>query len=188
MKKLLLAGLVMGALALTGCDALGGAGGATSATCPEPGEGMEQYTSEVGGFCVNFPEEYTVTKFEEGSSVRIEEEPPAMPHPLPPFASIDVLGELGQSAEDAAGAVEADIQAALPDWQVVRETTTLGGESAVVLRSIPGQDLNRQVFAEHEGRLYRLTFYPDDEAVPEFGEMERLYSAVLESFTFTGAE
>ena len=111
-----------------------------------------------------------------------------MPHPLPPFASIDVLGELGQSAEDAAGPVEADIQAALPDWQVVRETTTLGGESAVVLRSIPGQDLNRQVFAEHEGRLYRLTFYPDDEAVPEFGEMERLYSAVLESFTFTGAE
>lgn len=186
MKKLFLSLLVLAALALASCASLGG--GAGTATCPEPGEGMEQYTSEVGAYCVNFPEAYTAVEFEEGSSVRIEEEPPAMPHPLPPFATVDVIGETGQSAEAAADAVEADLQAALPDWQVVRETTMLGGESAVVLRSIPGQDINRQVFAVHAGQLYRLTFYPDDPNVPEFSEMELLYNAVLESFTFTGAE
>jgi hypothetical protein len=53
------------------------------------------------------------------------------------------------------------------------------------LSNVPGQDLSRQLIFVKDGRLYKLTFVPDDEAAGEvFQEMNVLYELVIDSFSF----
>jgi hypothetical protein len=50
---------------------------------------------------------------------------------------------------------------------------------------MPGQDNNRQVIFMHNGRLFTLTFVPDDAAAGEaYEQMEAMYELALSSFNF----
>jgi len=63
---------------------------------------------------------------------------------------------------------------------------SLGGEQAVVLDGMPGQDLQRRVYVVRDQTLYVLAFMParsDDQAASD--QMEALYSAVTNSWSWS---
>ncbi len=91
----------------------------------------------------------------------------------------------GRSAAQVADALEAEVKKAMPGYAVQRINTRLGGQDAVRLDNMPGQDIGRQVVAVHGNRLYTLTFVPaDPNAGQAYRQMEDLYRAVLASFAF----
>ncbi|HOA23125.1 MAG: hypothetical protein WBH90_10735 [Aggregatilineales bacterium] len=188
MKKLAAGLMLIVTLALSACGILSNASAAgRDGSCPAPSGDMEAYRSEEHGYCMLYPSSYTVTQF-EGGNIRIEAEPVGFPHPLPPFASVEVTDAADRSVEQVADELTADFQGPAADFIIEREPATLGGEQAIVLDQMPGQDLSRQVIAVHEGRLYRLTFVTADETLPEYEGMQEIYDAVMASFTFTSAE
>jgi hypothetical protein len=86
--------------------------------------------------------------------MRIEKDPPAFPHPSPPFAQIEVADAAGRSVQASAD----ELVAPLTGFELEREDVTLGGEAAVMLDRLPGQELGRGVLAVHAGKLCRLAF------------------------------
>jgi hypothetical protein len=100
-----------------------------------------------------------------------------------PRAYIEVQDAAGRSAEQVADELTTDFDPVL--FNIQRSSTTIGGEQAVVLDNMPGQDINRQVVFVHSGRVYKLTFAP---ASADYGEiyarMESLYTVVINSFKF----
>jgi hypothetical protein len=79
-----------------------------------------------------------------------------------------------------------ELAAGLEDFENERTFGLLvDGEPAELLGKMPGQDLNRQLLFIHDGRLYTLTFAPDDPAAGDvYEEMEALYQLALSSFNF----
>jgi hypothetical protein len=105
-----------------------------------------------------------------------------------PRASIEVRDAAGSSAAQEAEKLVADAEVAVPGFQPKRRTVTTGGEPAVVLDGMPGQDINRQVVMVHDGRLYHLTFAPlDDTNAERSARLEELYTTVMGSFAFLPA-
>ncbi len=69
---------------------------------------------------------------------------------------------------------------------VGRWTLTLGGEQAVVLDGMPGQDLQRRVYVVHQQTLYVLAFMPTrTENKLANDQMEALYAAVMNSWAWS---
>jgi hypothetical protein len=68
-----------------------------------------------------------------------------------------------------------------------RTSLTLGGEDAVMVDQVPGYLSWRIVFAAHDGKLYRLMYWPVD--VPEAqADFEELVQTTLNSFAFLPGE
>ena len=78
------------------------------------------------------------------------------------------------------------MQAALPGMPIqYTPDMSLGGEAAVMLDQVPGQDVSRQVLAVYGDRLYKLTFVPANEDAGEvYEKMESLYAVVIDSWRF----
>jgi hypothetical protein len=78
-----------------------------------------------------------------------------------------------------------DLLAEYEGFEIEQTMSIVGGEAAMILDKVPGQDINRQVLVVHEGRLYRLMFVPSD---PEMGqayeEMETVFGPVINTFKF----
>jgi hypothetical protein len=69
---------------------------------------------------------------------------------------------------------------------VGRWTMTLGGEPAVVLDGMPGQDLQRRVYVVHQQTLYVLAFMPTrSENKAANDQTEALYTAVTSSWAWS---
>jgi hypothetical protein len=69
---------------------------------------------------------------------------------------------------------------------VGRWTVTLGGEQAVVLDGMPGQDLQRRVYVVHQQTLYVLAFMPTRTENKAAGDqMEALYTSVTNSWAWS---
>ncbi len=69
---------------------------------------------------------------------------------------------------------------------VGRWTVTLGGEQALVLDGMPGQELQRRVYIVHQQTLYVLAFWParsENKAASD--QMETLYTAVTNSWAWS---
>lgn len=146
--------------------------------CAAPPAGAARLANEGHGYCLHYPDDFTVENPLETEVVLLGPVPGAGDRAR---AFIEVEDAAGRTTAQAADA----LLAGLPDFDVVRGQIGLGGEPAVLLDRVPGQDLSRQIITVHGGRLYRLTFVPSD---PEFDEpyrdMERVYAAVLNSFRF----
>ena len=99
-----------------------------------------------------------------------------------PRMSIDVTDAAGMSTADAAASVLAVF--GLPDTSGPTPVT-LGGQEALLLDNMPGQDINRRVITVHGDKMYDLTFMPIGPDYGEVGERtEALYQLALDSFTF----
>jgi len=69
---------------------------------------------------------------------------------------------------------------------VGRWTVTLGGEQAVVLDGVPGQDFQRRVYVVHRQTLYVLAFMPTRPENKAAGDqMETLYTAITGSWAWS---
>jgi len=94
---------------------------------------------------------------------------------------IDVSDAQGRTAEDVADEELGYLAGSNPP----RYTVMLGGEEALVLDGMPGQNLVRRVYIVHGGKLIIPTFspYDSDNAVAN-EQMEALYAAVTSSWVW----
>ena len=99
---------------------------------------------------------------------------------------IKVTAAGSQTLESATAAHRAELEAALPGREIFQSFGyMLDGVTANQFEQVPGQDLSRQVIAVRDGRLYMLTFVPDNpEAGTAYDEMQTLYEMVMDSFSF----
>jgi len=78
------------------------------------------------------------------------------------------------------------ISVGIPRENIGWWSITLGGEEAVVLDGMPGQNFQRRVYVVHDENLYVLGFWPARSENKEIGEqMEALYTAVTRSWSWS---
>jgi hypothetical protein len=151
--------------------------------CPEPTEGTELLRNEEHGYCLLYPAGFSTEASTESQTTLFVGSLMDVEHPK---LFIEVTDAAGRTAQEAEEEAVAEVEEAMPGFEVERTFgLLLDGEPANMVDKMPGQDLSRQVFAVHDGRLYKLTFVPSDEAMGEvYTEMEALYELVMDSFNF----
>jgi hypothetical protein len=185
-SKLFVLGLSVVAIALAACslpgvgatDKPGSQTGDTAAICPEAASGTELLRVEEHGYCLLYPSGYSIerpnpeeTALVVGSLLDVSN----------PRLYIKVTDAEGRTLEQAADAVVADF----PGFEIARSSATIGGQDAIVLDGVPGQDISRQIVIVRDGRMYRLTFVPASEDAGEvYTRMEQFYQMVLDSLSF----
>jgi hypothetical protein len=88
----------------------------------------------------------------------------------------------GRTAEEAATALVEEFEGF---DHSVSFGVMVGGEGGFIVDNVPGQEINRQVFMVHNGRLYKFLFAPADPGRGQaYKQMETLYDTVINSFTF----
>jgi hypothetical protein len=147
------------------------------AACPASTEELQALLNSDHGYCLAYPAEYKVEKPNPNSTMLVIG---GLLDASNPRLEIRVEDWTGTKAE----AIADEMQTEYPGFAIERSTATVGGEPAVVLDKLPGQDITRRVLFVHDGRQYVLDFAPADPSVDAFAGMVALYAAVLGSFTF----
>ena len=125
-----------------------------NATATEPAsEGAVQIAANGPfDYCIAYPEGFKRLTIE--AQVEIVG-PNSGSGPEPGLVWIDAVDAQGHTALDAANGEAGSVGGLHP-----RSTTMLGGEEALVLDGVPGQDAIRKVYIVHGGLLYALNFSP----------------------------
>ncbi len=137
------------------------------------------------GLCFSYPQGYTQLPNNDAVEIVAPDLPGA---DMKGIFWLEISDSYGRTAEkiadeDMAYAVG---QQGVPPENLGRWTVTLGGEQAVVLDGMPGQDPQRRVYVVHQQTLYVLAFMPtlsEDKAVSD--QMEALYTAVTNSWAWS---
>jgi hypothetical protein len=158
------------------------AGDDAQAACPEPTAEQVLVHNEAAGYCFTIPAGYEAEYFEATGSVVVLAPATTEGHRERLF--IDMQEALGRSLDQVTEQALTDFS--IPGMEVEGPSAvTVGGEPATLLGNLPGQDLNRRLLVVHDGRVYQMMFIPDDPAMAEaYTEMETLFAAVMDSFTF----
>lgn len=177
--------LVQGWLTVTSVDSVETSGPAEpveetvpAVNCPETTDGTKLLKVSSNGYCLLYPQAYSVVHANDmqmsiliGGLLNVSD----------PRLDIIVEEANGRSAAQVADALQFDYT---PGPDIVRTTTTIAGQDAVVLDNVPGQEFSRRVVFVFENRLYHLTFLPADPAQGTVYErMAQLYQTVIDSFT-----
>lgn len=135
--------------------------------------------NETDGYCLLYPAGYTVEQPNEEETVFFMGSLLDVAHPK-------LFVEVQEAGSRTAVEVADEVAAQAAGFEIERTFgVTLGYQPAEVLDKMPGQDMNRQVIVVHDGRLYKLTFVPTDEAMADlYAETEALYDLVIKSFRF----
>ena len=147
--------------------------------CPTLRADTQLYRNEADGYCLLIPADFIAEETAPHNSVIYFGSLMDVEHPK---LFINVVESDGRSTTE----ITDEIAAGLTDFAVERTFGLLvDGEWAEQLDKVPGQDLNRQVIFIHNGRLYTLTFVPDDAtAGTVYEQMEAMYELTLKSFGF----
>ena len=137
------------------------------------------FSSDQLGLCFSYPEGYTQLPYED----TVEIIGPELP-------ALDLRGLFWLEKSDAydrTAEVIADQDMTAADLSSIgRSFVTLGGEQAVVLDGMPGQDFQRRVYVVRQQTLYVLAFMPTRSENKEASDqMEALYTAVTNSWTWS---
>jgi hypothetical protein len=170
------------------------------AGCPEPEDEMQLISSTVAGYCFLIPAGFERSPFgdDDGFSLGIYGPESTPGHRERAFVNVtEITTPTIETTDETTPTVDAQahvesivegLLASLPGFTPTQSSLTLGGLPAIQLDNLPGQDINRKIFAVYEDRLYELTFVPVDEVRPDASaEMEELYALVVESFRFMPA-
>lgn len=151
--------------------------------CPAPVAGTTLYAGGEGGYCFLLPEAYTAAPGDGGETAFHVGSPLDASHARL-FVRVEDAGN--RSLEEVTADREAEIAAALPGLDLMTSFGIMAdGVPANQFDQVPGQDLSRQVLLVHDGRLFTLTFLPDDPAAgAAYEEMEALYERVLDTLSF----
>jgi hypothetical protein len=140
---------------------------------------LSRYSDEQRGFCLSIPQGFTLQPYNDVAEVV---GPYAASGPEPGLFWMDVRDAEGQTAQQVA---EQDL-AAVPGLNPDRSTVMLGGEEALVLDGMPGQDLVRRVYVVHQESLYTLTFSPTrSETAFAEAQMGTLFTVVTGSWAWS---
>jgi len=147
--------------------------------CPESGDDTRLLVNARHGYCLLYSIEY---KVEESNPSETSLVIGGLLNAQDPRVNIVVE----EANSRTAAAVADEIESGFPGFSVERSTITVGGVEAIVLDKLPGQDINRRVFFEHNGLLYQLMFFweADESAGGSYARMEALYDIIVASFTF----
>jgi len=139
----------------------------------------ELFSSDEMGLCFSYPRGYTQISTKD----TVEFAAPDLP-------GSDVKGlfwlEISDSYNRTAEVIADQEVTFSPGLDLDRWTVTLGGEHAVVLDGMPGQELQRRVYVVHQQTLYMLGFWPvrsENQAASD--QMEALYAAVTGSWAWS---
>ena len=139
----------------------------------------EVFSSDELGICFSYPLGYTQNPYSD----TVEILGPALP-------GSDRIGLFWLEKSDSQGRTAEKVAdeelAIVPGLNVGRSTVTLGGEPALVLDGMPGQDLQRRVFIVRGQTLYILAFMPtrsENQAAND--QMEALFTAVTNSWAWS---
>lgn len=131
------------------------------------------------GLCFSYPQGYTRLPYNDAVQIA-----------APDLPGSDVRGlfwlEISDSYDRTAEKIADQDMTYATGANVGRWTVTLGGEQAVVLDGMPGQELQRRVYAVHQQTLYVLAFWParsENQAASD--QMEALYTVVTNSWTWS---
>jgi hypothetical protein len=142
-------------------------------------EPAELFSSDQLGLCFSYPRGYT--QIPNTESVEIT---------APDLPDSNVKGlfwlEINDSDNRTAEMIADQDMTYAAGLSVGRWTVTLGGEQAVVLDGMPGQELQRRVYIVRQQTLYILAFWParsENKAASD--QMEALYAAVTSSWAWS---
>lgn len=144
------------------------------------------FSSDQLGLCFSYTMGYTPNPFSDTVAISGPDTPDAV-EPKVHFW-LEISDAYDRSTERIA---DEDMDLAVNQQGVPRANIgwsgiSLGGEQAVVLDGMPGQDLQRRVYAVHDETLYVLAFMParsDNQAVSD--QMEALYAAITNSWSWS---
>jgi hypothetical protein len=156
------------------------AGPPVTGPCSRNSDEVRLLINSVHQYCLQYPAAYDVFYPNESEMMLVKR---FVLNTSEPSASITVqiAGEL--TLEEAADRI-ADVYA-VPGEEVIRHSLTIGGEAAIMLDGLSGQDPNRQVVILHNGRLYKLYFLQMNKNQPElYAQAETLYNTIVQSFNF----
>jgi hypothetical protein len=152
-------------------------------TSPQTG-GVQLLVNPVHGYQMYLPLGFEVTR--------------PNPNEISIAAPQGTEGERGRAAitvEPAGGrTVEQVVEQLKPNVlaDVADQPATVFGldtEQALVFDRVPSQDLMRVLFVVHEDRLYRMYFYPQDDAQPTaYAQMRNAYAMITNTFKFIPLE
>jgi len=145
-----------------------------------PTPALERFSSDRLGICFSYPEGYTQMPYNDAVEI-------VAPGPVP---GSDELGlfwlEISDAQDRTAEGVADQERSYVAGLDPGRWTVMLGGEQALVLDGMPGQNLVRRVYIVHQGALYILTFTPTRSAnEAAVGQMESLYAAVTGTWAWS---
>jgi hypothetical protein len=144
-----------------------------------PGETL-QLINMVAGYCLQYPAEFDVAFFKLNNIMLFKS---SIMNVSEPNLRIDVQPAGGMTVDQAADKIVADY--AVPGVEVPRVEMSIGGEKAIMLDGLSGQDPNRQVVVLHKDSLYILFFLQMDKDQTELvAQAEALYDTVVASFNF----
>ena len=177
---LLLAALILSACApsvaaksVSVSEAVSSEGGQVK--CVRESDATRLLIQSVEGFCLQFPAEYDLVIPTQNEIVLVKG---SMLNHVEPGAYVNWRPAEDKTVEQAADQLEADY--AVPGMEVTRTSFTIGGEPAIVLDGLTGQDVNRQVLVVRGDRLYQLSFMPMDGS----DAAEQMYETIVRSFNF----
>jgi len=138
----------------------------------------ELFSSDELGLCFSYPRGYTQIPADA-----VEIAGPNLP-------GSDMKGlfwlEMSDSYNRTAEKIADQEMTYAAGLDVGRWTVMLGGEQAVVLDGMPGQDLQRRVYVVHQQTLYILGFMPARSENKAAGDqMESLYTTVINSWAWS---
>jgi hypothetical protein len=139
----------------------------------------ELFSSDQLGLCFSYPQGYT--QIPNNDTVEIA---------APDLPGTDMKGlfwlEISDAYDRTAEEIATQDMTYATGVDVGRWTVTLGGEQAVVLDGMPGQDFQRRVYVVHQQTLYVLAFMPTRTENKAAGDqMEALYAAVTNSWAWS---
>jgi hypothetical protein len=151
--------------------------------CLSPSATTRLLSDRERGFCLLYPADFTLNE-SAGGTLALAAGSPGGEDPSKVVVEVKDAG--GKTAEQLADELVAEAQRATPGLSVDRPFgLAIGYEPAQVLEGMPGPELSRQVLAVHDGKLYHLTFTPEDPAADRaHAQMQALYDLVVRSFRF----
>jgi hypothetical protein len=169
-------------LAVASCGLISQPSRSGPGDCLTPAANTQLLKSDELGYCLLYPEGYATdqpnpqeTIISSGSLLDVEN----------PRAYVVVRDANGRAASEIAGGIVAEVETSLPNWNVWQRAAQIGGETAIVLDNLPGQDIGRQAIVVHEDQVYTLTFVPaGPSGTDAVQQTEGLYKTVMNSFRF----
>lgn len=157
-------------------------------SCPETGDDSQLIDSPAAGYCFLIPADFERSEHSDDAGFDLGIYGPASTPGHRERGFVNVTEATTLTLEAGVQAVIDEVLASLPGFTPTQSTLTLGGVPAIQLDNLPGQDINRKIYALYAGNLYELTFVPIEESRPDaYAEMEQLYDMVVESFHFMPA-
>jgi len=137
------------------------------------------------GLCFSYPQGYTQNPYTDTVDIAAPDLPGTDTKGL---FWLEISDSYDRTAEKIADEdmTSAVAQQGVPLENLGRWAVTLGGEQAVVLDGMPGQNLQRRVYVVHQQTLYILAFWParsENKAASD--QMEALYTAVTSSWAWS---